>query len=75
MAGSPDASEPPAWRAVQAIRDHPYLTAIMVGCVAVGVVLAIQLLPADWALVRQIAAGSVGGAGVGLIITAIRMIG
>jgi hypothetical protein len=52
------------------IRDHPYITAIMV-----GIVLSVQLLPADWALARRIAAGSVAGAGVGLFITAGKMIG
>jgi len=62
-------------RAVQAIRVHPYISAILLGCVALGVAMAILLLPEDWALARRIAAGSVGGAGVGLIITASRMIG
>jgi len=47
----------------------------MVGYIAVGVVQSIQSLPADWALARRIAAGSVGGEGVGLFISAGKVIG
>ena len=75
MANSPDSAESFPRRAVEAIRDHPYISAIILGCAAMGVVLAVPGLPADWALARRIAAGCVGGAGVGLIITASRIIG
>jgi len=62
-----------AWRA--AIAAHPIISAVMIGCVAIGAVLGIFVLTDEWSLARRVAAGAVAGAGVGILITAPRIIG
>lgn len=57
------------------IRRHPVISSVLIGCTLLGAVLGVLLLSPDWWLVRRLAAGVVGGAGVGLIITATRIIG
>ena len=49
--------------------------AAWVGLVVAGSVLGVWLLPAEWMLLRRLAAGAVGGAGVALIVSATRLIG
>ena len=60
---------------IGSIRAHPIIAGIFAGCVLLGVVLGFVLLPAEWALARRLAAGAVAGVGVGLTITATKMIG
>jgi hypothetical protein len=58
-----------------ALRARPVLTAVMIGCAAAGLVLGVTLLPEGWPLARRVLGGVLGGAGVGLMVTASRMIG
>ena len=60
---------------MDALRRHPVIVGVMVGCVLVGAVLGGAFLTDDWSLARRIAAGGVGGLGVGLLMTATKMIG
>lgn len=53
---------------------HPVLTGVLIGCTVVGAIAGLSLLTPEWSVARRIAAGAVGGAGVGLLITATRMI-
>jgi hypothetical protein len=55
--------------------DHPIIFTVFVACTLVGVVMGVFLLAEDWSLARRIAGGTIGGAGVALIITAPRIIG
>ncbi len=59
----------------QVLRDHPVITGVVVGCTLLGGVLGIYLLTGEWSVARRVAGGAVAGAGVGLIITATRIIG
>jgi len=56
---------------------HPIIFAVVAVCIAIGAVLGVTLLllTGEWSLGRRIAAGAVAGAGVGLLITAPRIIG
>jgi hypothetical protein len=54
---------------------HPVIAGVVAACVILGAVSGAYLLTDDWSLARRIAAGAVAGAGVGLLITAPRMIG
>jgi hypothetical protein len=60
---------------MDALRRHPVIVGVMVGCVLVGAVLGGAFLTDDWSLARRIAAGGVGGLGVGFLMTATKMIG
>jgi hypothetical protein len=51
------------------------ITGVMVSCTLLGAALGVVYLTEDWSLARRIAAGAVGGAGVGLLCTATKMIG
>jgi len=56
------------------IQRHPVITAILVGCTLLGAALGFALLGDDWSALRRILAGTIGGSGVGLLITATKMI-
>jgi len=58
-----------------AITARPVVLGVFITCVSVGAVLGGLLLTDEWSLVRRIAAGVVAGAGVGLLITAPKVIG
>lgn len=60
------------WRG---LRAHPVITGVMLGCTLIGVGMGYQLLSPEWSLWRRLLGGAVSGAGVGLTITASRMIG
>ena len=62
-------------RAPRLLRAHPIITGVLLGCTLAGVGLGYELLSAEWPLWRRLLGGGVGGAGVGLFITAARMIG
>jgi hypothetical protein len=47
----------------------------MVVCTLGGAIVGVSMLSADWSLARRLAGGLIGGAGIGLLITATRMIG
>jgi hypothetical protein len=55
------------------LRRHPVLIAVFVACIALGVVLGVLYLPADWALARKVAGGVFAGAGVALFLTVTRL--
>jgi hypothetical protein len=59
----------------EAVRRHPAITAILLGCTVLGAVAGFCLLGGDWSALRRIAAGGVAGAGFGLLLTATKMIG
>jgi len=61
------------WKA--AIAAHPIIFGVIIGCISIGAVLGVFFLTEEWPLARRIAAGMVGGAGVGILITAPRIIG
>ena len=61
------------WKA--AIAAHPIISGVFISCISIGAVLGVFLLTDEWSLARRIAAGVVGGAGVGILITAPRIIG
>ncbi len=61
------------WKA--AIAAHPIIFGVITSCISIGAVLGVFLLTDEWSLARRIAAGVVGGAGVGVLITAPRIIG
>jgi hypothetical protein len=58
-----------------AIAAHPIITATIAVCALLGALLGALLLTDDWSLARRIAGGLVAGAGVGLLITAPRIVG
>jgi hypothetical protein len=60
---------------MDALRRHPVIVAVMVGCTLLGAALGAAYLTDDWSLARRIAAGGIGGLGVGLLMTATKMIG
>jgi hypothetical protein len=60
---------------MELLRRHPVIVAVMIGCTLLGAALGAAYLTADWSLVRRVAAGAVAGAGVGLLMTATKMIG
>jgi hypothetical protein len=61
------------WKA--AIAEHPIIFRVVIACISIGAVLGVLILTDEWSLARRIAAGAVGGAGVGILITAPRIIG
>ncbi len=50
-------------------RDHPIVTAMLLGCTALGAILGAIYLSGDWHVARRLAAGAVAGAGTGLLLT------
>ena len=48
---------------------------MLIGCTVLGAALGFYLLAGDWSAARRIAAGGVAGAGIGLLITATKMLG
>ena len=63
----------PAW--VAALARHPVIAAVVVSCTLAGGAAGAVLLDADWSLLRRVLAGGIGGAWVGLLFTATKMIG
>ena len=57
------------------LRDYPLITATIVVCTLIGVVLGLVFLPEEWTVLRKVAGGALGGAGCGLIVTAPRIVG
>jgi hypothetical protein len=53
------------------VREHPVIVGVLVGCTLAGIGIGVAVLPAEWALLRR----ALGGAGVGLLCTAPRIIG
>lgn len=73
MSSEPEHSKRTAW--LEAIIDHPYITAFMLLCMVAGIVVAIDQLPTEWSLARRATSGAFSGISIGLIITANRMLG
>jgi hypothetical protein len=55
------------------LRRHPVVSAVLLGCTLAGALAGAWWLSGDWSLARRVAAGAVGGAGVGLLVTATRL--
>jgi exonuclease I len=62
-----------AWLAPLA--RHPVISGVLVACTLAGGVAGILWLDADWSVARRLLAGAVGGAWVGLLFTATKMVG
>jgi hypothetical protein len=58
-----------------AIARHPLITLIVVSCTVAGAVSGLLFLDAGWSVLRRLLAGAVGGAWVGLLFTATKMVG
>lgn len=72
----PDPEEPRGSRSItDALRAHPVVTTVMVVCTLAGAVLGPELLTPDWSLARRVVAGTLAGAGTGLLLTATKMLG
>ena len=56
-------------------REHPVLASVIAACTVGGAVAGYLYLSGDWSAARRIAAGAVSGAGIGLIVTATKMLG
>jgi hypothetical protein len=71
--------EEPADRAGAGLRGlvarHPVIAATLLACTAAGAALGAALLTGEWSLARRLLAGAVAGGGVGLLITATKMLG
>ncbi len=64
----------PSWLSV--IADHPVISAIMIVCTLAGAWFGYAfLISAAGSPLEAIVGGAVGGAGVGLLITATRLLG
>ena len=71
-------AEQPAGRSTGAtglLRRHPVIVGVLIGCTLTGIAVGVLWLPPEWALLRRALGGALGGAGVGLLITAPRIIG
>ena len=55
-------------------RRHPVIAATLLGCTVVGAALGFAFLADEWSVARRIAAGAVAGGGVGLLLTATKML-
>jgi len=62
-------------KAGNVLTRHPVIAGTLIGCTLLGAVLGLYLLTGDWSAGRRIAAGAVAGAGVGLLVTATKMLG
>jgi hypothetical protein len=47
----------------------------MLSCVVIGAISGVTLLTGDWSLARRLAAGTVAGGGVGILVCGIKMLG
>jgi hypothetical protein len=75
MATDPREAPPAARAALAALRRHPVITALMIGCTLAGAVLGALYLSEDWSLLRRVAAGGVAGGGIGLLLTGTKLVG
>ena len=55
------------------VRRHPVVAATLLATSALGAVLGAFLITGEWSVARRIAAGTVAGAGTGLLLTATKM--
>ena len=60
---------------LERLREHPVITAVMLLCTVAGAVAAPLILPESLSETRRVLGGAVSGAGIGLLLTAYRMIG
>ena len=60
---------------VEAIARHPLIAAVVALCTLAGAGAGVVFLDADWSLLRRVLAGAVGGAWIGLLFTATKMVG
>jgi NADH:ubiquinone oxidoreductase subunit F (NADH-binding) len=69
----PPESRRSAWLAVLA--RYPVLSGVLIGSTLLGALAGYVFLSGDWSVGRRILGGAVGGAGVGFLITATRLVG
>jgi hypothetical protein len=63
----------PGWFAV--LLRHPVISSVLGGCTVAGAVAGLLLLDPEWSMLRRGFAGAVGGAWVGLLFTATKIVG
>jgi hypothetical protein len=61
--------------ALATMKAHPFITGTMLTGILVGAACGFFLLPEEWITARRIAAGAFAGGGIGLTLTATKMIG
>jgi hypothetical protein len=66
---------PRTYGAWAALCRHPVIAATLLVCTLTGAVLGFYLLTEDWSIARRLAAGALGGAGTGLLMTGTKSIG
>jgi hypothetical protein len=63
----------PGW--TRAVREHPVIAGVMLACTVAGALAGPLWLPESLSLWRRAVGGAISGAGIGLLLTAYRMIG
>jgi len=61
--------------ALGVVRRHPVLVGTLVACTLLGAALGYFWLTQEWSVARRLAAGALGGAGSGLLVTGTKWIG
>jgi hypothetical protein len=54
---------------------HPVITAVLAVCTLGGALAGVWILDPEWSLARRLLAGAVGGAWIGIVISATKMVG
>jgi len=60
---------------VRFLREHPVIGGVLLACTLAGAAGGLVLADPDWALWRRLIGGAVCGAGVGLAVTATKIVG
>ncbi|MFQ5514784.1 MAG: hypothetical protein ACE5FG_10115 [Myxococcota bacterium] len=55
--------------------EHPLLVAVLVGGALLGALAGVLLLGPEWSLARRLIGGAAADFGVGLLVTATRIVG
>jgi hypothetical protein len=54
---------------------HPVITAVLAVCTLGGALAGAWILDPEWSLARRLLAGAVGGAWIGIVVSATKMVG
>ena len=67
--------QPPTRGIAGLFRRHPVMTSTVLVCALLGAALGAVFLPEEWSLVRRLVAGTLAGAGTGMLMTGTKWIG
>ncbi|HVP29240.1 MAG TPA: hypothetical protein VMW35_08765 [Myxococcota bacterium] len=56
------------------VRQHPVITAVLVVSTVAGALAGPSVLPPEWSLARRMIGGALAGGGIGLLMTATKML-